>query len=159
MADTPANQPERGNKPALELHVPEPFYRPGDKADFSHVQVTQAGAQPRPDEACEALDTAPFAHDLIRVLGDDNRAHGPWDPKLDPDTLRKMLRNFALTRAFDERMHRGQRQGKTSFYMKCTGEEATSIAASMALASDDMVFPSYRQQHVAHKHNKMFLLC
>jgi 2-oxoisovalerate dehydrogenase E1 component alpha subunit len=33
---------------------------------------------------------------------------------------------MALTRAFDDRMYRGQRQGKTSFYMKCTGEEATS---------------------------------
>ena len=41
-----------------------------------------------------------------------------------------MLRDMALTRAFDERMYRGQRQGKTSFYMKCTGEEATSVAAA-----------------------------
>jgi len=32
--------------------------------------------------------------------------------------------------------------------MKCTGEEATSIAAAHALASDDMVFPSYRQQGI-----------
>ena len=45
-------------------------------------------------------------------------------------------------------MYRGQRQGKTSFYMKCTGEEATSVAPAMALASDDMVFPSYRQQGI-----------
>jgi 2-oxoisovalerate dehydrogenase E1 component alpha subunit len=55
---------------------------------------------------------------------------------------------MALVRAFDERMYRGQRQGKTSFYMKCTGEEATSVAAAHALASDDMVFPSYRQQGI-----------
>lgn len=45
-------------------------------------------------------------------------------------------------------MFRGQRQGKTSFYMKCTGEEATSIAAAMALSGDDMIFPSYRQQGI-----------
>jgi 2-oxoisovalerate dehydrogenase E1 component alpha subunit len=32
--------------------------------------------------------------------------------------------------------------------MKCTGEEATSVAAAHALASDDMVFPSYRQQGI-----------
>jgi 2-oxoisovalerate dehydrogenase E1 component alpha subunit len=30
--------------------------------------------------------------------------------------------------------------------MKCTGEEATSVAAAHALAGDDMIFPSYRQQ-------------
>jgi 2-oxoisovalerate dehydrogenase E1 component alpha subunit len=45
-------------------------------------------------------------------------------------------------------MFRGQRQGKTSFYMKCTGEEATSIAPAFALAADDMVFPSYRQKGI-----------
>lgn len=149
MADRPDADREAGvNKPTLRLHVPEPKFRPGDTVDFSHIQVSEPGAQPRPDEACDAKETAPLCHDLIRVLGDDNRAHGPWDPKLDPDTLRTMLGHFALVRAFDERMFRGQRQGKTSFYMKCTGEEATSVAAAMALASDDMVFPSYRQQGV-----------
>jgi 2-oxoisovalerate dehydrogenase E1 component alpha subunit len=136
------------NRPSLELHVPEPRYRPGDEVDFNYIAVSKAGAQPRPDEQCEAIETQPLATDLIRVLGEDNKAHGPWDPNLDPDTLREMLRIMALVRAFDERMYRGQRQGKTSFYMKCTGEEATSVAAAMALAGDDMVFPSYRQQGI-----------
>jgi 2-oxoisovalerate dehydrogenase E1 component alpha subunit len=71
-----------------------------------------------------------------------------WDPKLAPKTMIKMLRDMALVRAFDDRMFRDQRQGKTSFYVKCTGEEATSVATSMALSSDDMVFPSYRQQGI-----------
>ncbi len=60
--------------------------------------------------------------------------------------LRRLLRNMALLRAFDERMFRAQRQGKTSFYMKATGEEAVAIAAAQALDADDMCFPSYRQQ-------------
>nr|WP_137678593.1 3-methyl-2-oxobutanoate dehydrogenase (2-methylpropanoyl-transferring) subunit alpha [Parerythrobacter lutipelagi] len=147
MADRPGGA-GGSNKPKLALHIPEPKYRPGDVADFSHLNVPPAGEQPRPDEAADPKSFAPLAYDLIRVLGDDDQAHGPWDPKLDPDTLRTMLYNMALVRAFDERMFRGQRQGKTSFYMKCTGEEATSVAAGMALASDDMVFPSYRQQGI-----------
>src|SRR3546814_1650456 len=53
---------------------------------------------------------------------------------------------MALTRAYDERMFRAQRQGKTSFYMKSTGEEAVAVAAAFALDRDDMCFPSYRQQ-------------
>ncbi|KPP90273.1 3-methyl-2-oxobutanoate dehydrogenase (2-methylpropanoyl-transferring) subunit alpha [Erythrobacter sp. HL-111] len=149
MADPADNQPRSGdNRPALALHVPEPKSRPGDPVDFSELDIGEAGAQPRPDEGAHPSEMAGLAYDLIRVLGEDHRAHGPWDPKLDPETLRTMLRHMAMTRAFDERMFRGQRQGKTSFYMKCTGEEATSIATSMALASDDMVFPSYRQQGV-----------
>jgi 2-oxoisovalerate dehydrogenase E1 component alpha subunit len=51
-----------------------------------------------------------------------------------------------LTRAFDERMFRAQRQGKTSFYLKCTGEEAVAVGAALAMEPDDMCFPSYRQQ-------------
>ena len=73
-------------------------------------------------------------------------AVGPWDPKLDPETLRKMLRDMVTVRVFDDRMYRSQRQGKTSFYMKCTGEEAIAVAAQTALDREDMHFPTYRQQ-------------
>ena len=137
-----------GNLPPLRLHVPEPPFRPGDPVDYSFLEIPPAGAFPRPDEACATEETHPLCHGLIRVLDEDHRAVGAWDPKLDPETLRRMLRVMALTRAFDDRMYRGQRQGKTSFYMKCTGEEATSVASAFALADDDMVFPSYRQQGI-----------
>src|SRR3990167_755713 len=149
MAKRPEKPAHSGhNKPALALHVPEPKFRPGDAADFSHLEIPQAGLLTRPDETIHPSEIGDFAYGLIRVLGDDNLAHGAWDPKLDPDTLRTMLGHMALVRAFDERMFRWQRQGKTSFYMKCTGEEATSVSAAMALAADDMVFPSYRQQGI-----------
>jgi 2-oxoisovalerate dehydrogenase E1 component alpha subunit len=137
-----------GNLPPLRLHVPEPKYRPGDAVDFSDLAIPPAGQQSRPDETCPPGETHPLCTDLIRVLDEDGNAVGPWDPKLDAETLRRMLRIMALTRAFDDRMYRAQRQGKTSFYMKCTGEEATSIASAFALAGDDMVFPSYRQQGI-----------
>lgn len=139
---------QRLNRPALSLHVPESRFRPGDTADFSHLVIPPAGVQPRPDEHCAAAQTHPLCNDLVRVLGEDNAAHGPWNPKLDPDTLRRILTDMVQVRAFDDRMYRAQRQGKTSFYMKCLGEEATSVAAAHALASDDMVFPSYRQQGI-----------
>jgi 2-oxoisovalerate dehydrogenase E1 component alpha subunit len=50
------------------------------------------------------------------------------------------------TRIFDDRMFKAQRQGKTPFYMKCTGEEAIAVAQAIALRRDDMCFASYRQQ-------------
>jgi 2-oxoisovalerate dehydrogenase E1 component alpha subunit len=135
-----------GNRPRLTLHVPEPRFRPGDTVDYSYLPLSEPGAQPRPDEACPASDTYPLCTDLIRVLGSDDQAHGPWDPRLSPAKLRELLRQMALVRAFDGRMYRAQRQGKTSFYLKCTGEEATSVCATQALDFEDMIFPSYRQQ-------------
>jgi len=149
MADgTGMNDRRNGNLPPLALHVPEPKFRPGDTVDYADLVIPAAGLQTRPDEVCAAADTYPLCTDLVRVLGDDDHAVGPWDPKLDAETLRRMLRMMALTRAFDDRMYRAQRQGKTSFYMKSLGEEATSVAAAFALAHDDMVFPSYRQQGI-----------
>jgi 2-oxoisovalerate dehydrogenase E1 component alpha subunit len=138
----------RANLPPLALHVPEPQFRPGDEADFSAVEVPPAGAARRPDTAEPAASFHELAYTLVRVLDEQNQAVGPWNPRLDAEALRKMLRSMALTRAFDERMFRAQRQGKTSFYMKSTGEEAVSVGAAMAMASDDMCFPSYRQQGI-----------
>jgi 2-oxoisovalerate dehydrogenase E1 component alpha subunit len=136
----------RRNAPALALHVPEPPFRPGDTPDFSSLDIPAAGAVPRPDTAAPASETHPLTTMLVRVLGDDDHAVGQWDPKLDPDTLRKMLRDMITVRVFDDRMFRAQRQGKTSFYMKCTGEEAIAVAAATALDREDMNFPTYRQQ-------------
>ncbi len=136
------------NLPPLSLHVPEPRSRPGDPVDFSDIIVPNAGKQPRPDENADPKDMMDLSYDLVRVLDEKGAAVGPWDPKLNEKQLLKMLRDMALTRAFDERLYRAQRQGKTSFYMKCRGEEATSIAPAMALDSEDMVFPSYRQQGI-----------
>lgn len=138
----------RANLPPLSLHVPEPRFRPGDEADFSDIEVPAAGSARRPDTAAPAASFHELAYTMVRVLDDSNQAVGPWNPRLDADALRRMLRAMALTRAFDERMFRAQRQGKTSFYMKSTGEEAVSVAAAMALAADDMCFPSYRQQGI-----------
>ncbi|WP_299323144.1 3-methyl-2-oxobutanoate dehydrogenase (2-methylpropanoyl-transferring) subunit alpha [Parasphingopyxis sp.] len=143
-----ASDTDRRNLPPLELYVPEPKFRPGDEADFSDIVVPPAGETRRPDMADHHEDMPDLAYGLVRVLDDEGKAVGPWDPKLDPDTLRKMLRAMALTRAYDQRMFRAQRQGKTSFYMKCTGEEAVAIAATFALDRDDMTFPSYRQQGI-----------
>ncbi len=139
---------KKSNLAPLRLHVPEPKFRPGDEADFSDVAVPPVDAIPRPDESSLPADIQSLAFGLVRVLDDDHQAKGSWNPNLDADQLRLMLRNMMLTRAFDDRMFRAQRQGKTSFYMKSTGEEATSVSTAMALASDDMCFPSYRQQGI-----------
>jgi 2-oxoisovalerate dehydrogenase E1 component alpha subunit len=136
------------NLPPLQLHVPEPMFRPGDTADFAHFDIPPAGATPRPDEVAAPEATRDLCYGLVRVLDEQGAAVGPWNPRLPGETLLKMLRAMALTRAFDARMFRAQRQGKTSFYMKSTGEEAVSVGAATALAQDDMCFPSYRQQGI-----------
>lgn len=134
------------NRAENKLHIPDAPFRPGDKADFSFLKFPAAGTCRRPDVAVDPAEIRDLAYDLVRVLGDDHQAVGPWDPKLDPAQLREALRYMTQVRIMDERLQKMQRQGKMSFYMKCTGEEALAVAAAQVLRMDDMCFPSYRQQ-------------
>ncbi len=133
------------NSRPLSLHIPEPTGRPGDQPRFD-FPLQAAGEAPRPPIDVDPHAIREMAYGLVRVLDDEGRAVGPWDPRLDPDLLRRGLRAMQLTRAFDDRMYRAQRQGKTSFYMKCTGEEAVACAQALVLDREDMGFPTYRQQ-------------
>src|SRR6185312_3528278 len=139
-------EPPLRNRPKLSLRVPQPKHRPGDKPDFSALQISEAGEVRRPEIDAPPRDIVDLAFSLIRVLDKNGKAMGPWNPKLDAETLRRGLKTMLLTRAFDDRMFRAQRQGKTSFYMKSTGEEAVPVAQAFALDRNDMCFPSYRQQ-------------
>jgi 2-oxoisovalerate dehydrogenase E1 component alpha subunit len=95
----------------LQLHVPEPAARPGQPPDFSWVKVPAAGSVTRPDISVEPAAIREHAYTLIRVLDENGDAVGPWNPKLDPETLHRGLRAMMLTRAYDNRMFRAQRQG------------------------------------------------
>ena len=130
----------------LQLVIPEPGFRPNEVPDFSNLNLSSAGDVRRPAVTNSAVDMAEFATSLIRVLDDQGRAVGEWAPTIDAATLVEGLRGMMLTREFDRRMLLDQRQGKTSFYMQCTGEEAISTAFRAALQKGDMNFPTYRQQ-------------
>src|SRR3984957_5350593 len=130
----------------LSLHVPEPTVRPGGRPVCSRVGVAEAGEVPRPPIDVSPSDIRDFAYTMIRALDDNGEAVGYWAGTLNPDELRKGLRDMMLTRAFDARMLLSQRQGKTSFYITCLGEEAIATAHRKALADGDMCFPTYRQQ-------------
>ena len=158
MNDIPVAK-SSGSEP-LRLHIPPHRSIPGQHPDFSYFRLPPAGGFERPAIDVPSVETHPLATALIRVL-DDNEAIGEWDPKLDPETLRRGLRAMMLTRAYDARMYRAQRTGKTSFYMTSTGEEAVSVAQAMALAPDDMLFATYRQQGllIARGYPLLDLMC
>ena len=131
---------------AAGIQVPAPINRPGDRPDFSHLNIPQAGGLPRPDISADAKDLREFSFGLVRVLNHNHCAIGDWDPQLGSEELINGLKTMVLTRAFDARMLKMQRTKRLSFYMKSLGEEAVAVAAAQALSPDDMMFPSYRQQ-------------
>ena len=128
------------------IQVPTPKARPGERPDFSDMDIPQAGILPYPSIDADARDLRDMAFGLVRVLNHNHCAIGEWDPSISSEELIKGLKTMVLTRAYDARMLKMQRTKRLSFYMKCLGEEAVAIAGAHALQDDDMLFPSYRQQ-------------
>ena len=109
----------------LSLHIPRPVARPGDAARFDHISIDPGAATVRPDPGATEPELRAYPYGLVRVLGEADSA---WDPGLDVETMRRGLRAMVQTRLFEDRLFRAHRQGKTSFFMKSTGEEAIGVA-------------------------------
>ena len=130
----------------LRLHVPEPEVRPGGTPDFSGVKIARAGTVRRPPVDVDPAEIRDMAYSIVRVLNRAGEAVGEWAGTLTDEELLAGLKTMMRVRAFDRRMLMAQRQGKTSFYMQCLGEEAIACAFRKALEPGDMNFPTYRQQ-------------
>jgi len=130
----------------LQLRIPEPAARPGEAPRFADVALSDAGSVRRPAVDCPENDLLDLAYSLVRVLDDDHQAVGEWAGQLTSEQLIVGIDDMLRHRAFDAKMLRAQRQGKTSFYMQALGEEAVACAHARALRPGDMNFPTYRQQ-------------
>ncbi|MDI5934427.1 thiamine pyrophosphate-dependent dehydrogenase E1 component subunit alpha [Halomonas kalidii] len=88
-----------------------------------------------------------FTIPTFRLLQQDGSLfEGGEPPDLERDKARRIYRAMVFTRVLDERMMAAQRQGRLSFYMQCTGEEAAVIGATAALDDADMIMAQYREQ-------------
>ncbi|MBX8802123.1 3-methyl-2-oxobutanoate dehydrogenase (2-methylpropanoyl-transferring) subunit alpha [Ochrobactrum sp. MR28] len=132
--------------PPLSLHIPGTLRGESALPPNPHLRFARAGEMRRPPVDADPYEMHDLAYNLVRVLDDNGEAKGEWIPDLTPEQLRHGLRSMLKTRAYDRRMMRMQRQGQTSFYMQCTGEEAIACAFQMVMQKGDMNFPTYRQQ-------------
>ncbi|KAL7141968.1 hypothetical protein ABFS83_08G090300 [Erythranthe nasuta] len=67
---------------------------------------------------------------------------------MDKDVALKMYKDMVTLQTMDTIFYEAQRQGRISFYVTATGEEAINIASAAALSMDDLVFPQYREAGV-----------
>lgn len=126
------------------ITIPEPEFRPGDVPDYSNVKIPEAGAVSLPPLDVEPRLLRNHAFSIIRILRRDGEAVGPWANLLTEDEMIAGMRHMMTLRVLDKRMTAAQRQGKTSFYVPQTGEEAVTTAFQRALSPGDMNFPTYR---------------
>ncbi|MCY7294131.1 thiamine pyrophosphate-dependent dehydrogenase E1 component subunit alpha [Alteromonas sp. a30] len=84
---------------------------------------------------------------MLQILAPDGTVlEGAVEPELSKETALKIFQTMQFIRVLDERMVAAQRQGRISFYLASTGEEAASAASAAALSFDDMIMSQYREQ-------------
>ena len=90
---------------------------------------------------------APLAPELglYKVLNQDGSTDPATDPRVDGALAMRAYREMKRLRLLDARMILLQRQGRIGFYGACTGQEATPIAAALAIEPTDWVFQALRE--------------
>lgn len=78
---------------------------------------------------------------MHRVIGERDLGETAFDPA----DARGMLETMVRARRLDERSLALQRRGWMSGYPPFRGQEASQVGAAAAMAPDDWVFPTYRQ--------------
>ncbi|MEH6355552.1 MAG: thiamine pyrophosphate-dependent dehydrogenase E1 component subunit alpha [Marinobacter sp.] len=92
-------------------------------------------------------DGAEFRIATFKLLKQDGSLYkGGKAPDISKEKALRIYQAMVTTRILDERMLAAQRQGRLSFYMQCTGEEAAVIGSAAALGDSDMIMAQYREQ-------------
>ena len=113
---------------------------------------TQAEIDPNP---VARLDHAPEARpdpSMVQILSPQGvwHDHPDYPIQLSADQLRQALERLVIARRLDLEGTNLQRHGELSLWPPLRGQEATQAGAIMAVGPHDQVFPSYREQALAH---------
>ncbi|KJR81185.1 2-oxoisovalerate dehydrogenase E1 component, alpha subunit [Sporothrix schenckii 1099-18] len=71
-----------------------------------------------------------------------------FEPDLSDEEVVKLYRDMLTISIMDVIMFDAQRQGRISFYIVSSGEEATCVGSASALSPEDVIFCQYREQGV-----------
>ncbi|MFE2580705.1 pyruvate dehydrogenase (acetyl-transferring) E1 component subunit alpha [Streptomyces sp. NPDC059378] len=105
------------------------------------VMEQRGGYRPTPPPAWQPrTDPAPLLPDAepYRVLGT------PAAAKADPELLRRLYAHVVRGRRYNAQATALTKQGRLAVYPSTTGQEASEVAAALALQERDWLFPSYR---------------
>lgn len=122
-----------------------------DANDSSGEMAHFHGIRPGPVVHSPTL-VAPQDHPrwpILKILEDDGVPVSGGDlPELPRDTWVRMYEFMLRMQEMDVVFYGSQRQGRISFYMTTTGEEAAFVGSAAALTMEDCVFGQYRETGV-----------
>ncbi len=86
--------------------------------------------------------------DWLSILDPEGNVDTNLEPDLDKETLKKFYRTMILTRMFDDKAVKLQRQGRMLTYGSSLGQEATAVGSAFAMKQEDWFFPAFREHGV-----------
>ncbi|MFC7213530.1 pyruvate dehydrogenase (acetyl-transferring) E1 component subunit alpha [Saliphagus sp. GCM10025334] len=91
-------------------------------------------------------DVAQFTIRSVQVLAEDETVDDELVPELTDDQLLDLYEQMKRSRRLDERGIALQRRGELGTYAPAIGQEAAQVGSAYALADDDWLVPSFREQ-------------
>ncbi len=86
-----------------------------------------------------------YSIERLEVLREDGTVDEALMPALPPAEIRRLYAHMVLTRQFDERMFKLQRQGRLGTFARVAGQEGAHVGAAFALRPDDWLVPAFRE--------------
>jgi len=91
------------------------------------------------------MTLANFSVEYLQILDEQGNVDAQLEPDLAPDDLLRLYRGMVRARELDQRMLKLQRQGRLGTFGPCTGQEAPSTAAALAMHEDDWFVGAFRE--------------
>jgi pyruvate dehydrogenase E1 component alpha subunit len=91
---------------------------------------------------------ADFNVKYLQILDENGNCDEKIKPKISDDVLKEMYKFLILTKTFDEKALKLQRQGRMGTYAPMRGQEACQIGSAFAMEKNDLVFPAFRENGV-----------
>lgn len=86
-----------------------------------------------------------YSVDRVEVMDTTGEVDASLMPDLSPERIRALYDLMVLTRRFDERMLKLQRQGRMGTFARVAGQEGAHIGAVFALRDEDWMVPAFRE--------------
>jgi pyruvate dehydrogenase E1 component alpha subunit len=91
---------------------------------------------------------ASFDVKYLQILSENGECDEKNKPKISDNILKEMYKFFILTKAFDDKALKLQRQGRLGTYAPMRGQEACQVGSVFALNKEDWIFPAFRENGV-----------
>ncbi|KAF0221009.1 MAG: pyruvate dehydrogenase E1 component subunit [Geobacteraceae bacterium] len=86
-----------------------------------------------------------FSVERLSILDEAGNVDEALMPALSDEEIRRIYELLVLSRTFDQRALSLQREGRLGTYPSILGQEAAQVGSAFAIAENDWIFPSFRE--------------